>query len=85
MKRIFSIILALVMIAMTVPMTVSVSAETLANGIEYSIGEEEVTVTGYSGSATELVIPKNIEGYPVTAIAWMAFAGYLNLGIWWLN
>ena len=35
-------------------------------GLEYRIVNDEVVLTGYTGSATELVIPSTIEGYPVT-------------------
>lgn len=38
-------------------------------------GEDTVTITGYTGQVTELVIPETIEGKPVTAIASGAFTG----------
>ena len=43
-------------------------------GLEYSIENGKVTITGYTGSATEVVIPSTINGYPVTTIVYEAFA-----------
>lgn len=48
-------------------------ADTTADGLQYEISEGEVTITGYTGSATEFVIPEMIEGYPVTSIGDEAF------------
>ncbi|XFA99145.1 leucine-rich repeat protein [Candidatus Izemoplasma sp. B36] len=45
----------------------------LESGIMYELIGEEVTITGYSGSATDLIIPDTISGYPVTTIAENAF------------
>ena len=41
--------------------------------LEYSVLDEEVTITGYSGDKTELVIPSNLCGYPVVKIGNYAF------------
>ena len=48
-------------------------AGTTADGFEYSIDNGKVTITKYTGSATELVIPAEIEGYPVVVIGERAF------------
>ena len=40
----------------------------------YVIENGEITITGYSGTASELVIPAEIDGYPVTAIGESAFS-----------
>ncbi len=45
----------------------------------YTVGEDSVTVTGYSGADAELTIPDTIEGKPVTAIGNNAFSGKQNL------
>jgi len=42
-------------------------------GLEYEISGGEVTITNYIGNATELEIPAEIEGYPVTDIGNSAF------------
>ena len=39
----------------------------------YSIGNGVVTITGYTGNETDLVIPNKIEVYPVTTIDNSAF------------
>ena len=54
------------------PATTSDEA-TVPEGLEYEINGEEVTITDYTGSATELIIPDEIEGYPVTSIESYAF------------
>ncbi len=46
---------------------------TVPDGLEYEIADGEVTITDYTGSATELDIPSTIEGYSVTAIGENAF------------
>lgn len=40
---------------------------------DYTIADGSVTITDYTGSAEELVIPETIEGYPVTVIGARAF------------
>ncbi len=50
------------------------------DGLEYTVNDDQtVTITGYSGSATELQIPEKIEGCPVTKIGEGAFSGQANL------
>ncbi len=60
--------------------TVTVGDPTLAtepaipDGLTYSINDNNtVTITGYTGSKTQLTIPATIEGLPVTAIGALAF------------
>ena len=52
---------------------------TVPEGLEYEISGEEVTITGYTGTATELVVPETIEDYPVTVISNSAFADCTSL------
>ena len=42
-------------------------------GLTYTIADGEVTITGYTGTRTELVLPAQIEGNPVTEIKVRAF------------
>ena len=49
------------------------------NGFEYTVTGDEATITGYTGSARSLVIPSELGGKPVTAIADKAFEGYKNM------
>ena len=48
-------------------------ADIVPAGLIYTINNNEVTITGYEGTATELTIPEAIEGYPVTSIGYRAF------------
>ena len=47
--------------------------EAPATDFRYTITDSKVTITKYIGSATEVVIPAEIEGYPVTSIGGSAF------------
>lgn len=51
------------------------AAETVPEGLIYTVAGGKATVTGYTGSVTELVIPGTVEGCPVTAVAANAFSG----------
>ena len=70
-KRIFTLFLALVMVIVLLPVTTR--AEELDNGLQYKVYNTYVRITGYEGSATELVIPNEILGLPVTQIGSYAF------------
>ena len=48
-------------------------------GLAYSISNGKVTITRYTGSATTVIIPSTIEGYPVTSIGDHAFDFCHNL------
>ena len=48
-------------------------------GLQYSSSDNEVTITGYTGSAAEIAIPHTIESNPVTAIGTEAFKGSTRL------
>ena len=50
-----------------------------SNGFVYTVTGDEATITGYTGSAESLVIPSELGGKPVTAIADKAFEGYKNI------
>ena len=46
----------------------------------YSLDEDNnATITSYSGNANALVIPETIDGYPIIAIGYQAFAGRKEL------
>ena len=50
-----------------------------SNGFAYTVTGDEATITGYTGSAKNIVIPSELGGKPVTAIADKAFEGYKNM------
>ena len=53
-----------------------------SNGFAYTVTGDEATITGYTGSAKNLVIPSELGGKPVTAIADKAFYGYRTPNIY---
>lgn len=74
MKRIkvLSILLTAAMLLAVLP--VGVLAESDANDFAYVITADKVTITGYYGEGGDIVIPSEIEGYPVTSIDVDAFS-----------
>lgn len=48
-------------------------SSSVPTGLKYSIANKQVTITGYTGSATKLTIPGKIQSYPVTVIGECAF------------
>lgn len=78
--KLFAVLLALAITLGTVPFAATpASAATTSDGITYEIADNEVTITDYTGSATELEIPSTIEGYPVTEISHDAFRSCTTL------
>ncbi len=68
MKRFLSIVLSIVMVLAVVPaIEITASAAKLSD-LVYEIWDGEVTITHCNASAAEVVIPNEIEGYPVTSI-----------------
>ena len=76
-RRLLSIVLSLCMVLALMPQMVfaETSGET-ADGFSYTISDAgEVTITGYTGSATEITIPDTIDDKPVRIIGDLAFQG----------
>lgn len=78
-KRILACILAMVVILAIVPVSVSAGLLDISGsyeGMDYRINEEECTIEIVRcASKADVVIPSEIEGYPVTSIAAYAFSG----------
>ncbi len=53
-----------------------------SNGFAYTVTGDEATITGYTGSAKNIVIPSELGGKPVTTIADKAFYGYKTPNIY---
>lgn len=51
------------------------------DGFEYSISDGEITIVSYKGNYTDLVIPEEIVGLPVTTIHPMAFSLFTYDGV----
>ncbi|MCH5170211.1 MAG: leucine-rich repeat domain-containing protein [Oscillospiraceae bacterium] len=82
-NKILSFFLALLMFVSVIPMgAVTAFAETDGNFEYYVISEEEKTcaITHYDGSAYELTIPSQLNGYTVTRIGRGAFYFCTSLG-----
>lgn len=58
--------------------TINVSAETYGD-LSYRVSKGEVTITGKTSTSTDIVIPSEIDGYPVTSIASGAFSSSSTL------
>ena len=70
-RRIPAFILAVLM-TLTAIVVVPVGAETSGDW-QYTVSNNEATITRYTGTATDVVIPGEIDGYTVTGIAEWAF------------
>ncbi len=75
MKKLLSVFLVLVITISMIPVCVPVHAVgTTSDGFEYDIANGEAVITKYIGSAADIVIPSEIDGYPVTRIGFQAFS-----------
>ena len=70
-SKVLSVILVLAMAAVWLPAGVASAA--VSGDFEYTVSESEVTITSYTGSGGDVVIPGTIEGLPVTRIGSNAF------------
>ena len=79
-KRFLSLLLALLMIISTVPLSGMSAFAAESGDFEYTIlGDGTVEITGYNGTASDLVIPSEIDGYRVTSIGYAAFKDNTDL------
>ncbi len=83
-KRLMTWLLIAVVILGTMttiyPAAAEVQTKTTEDGMEYNVKEDKtVEITDYFGEETEVVIPTQIEGYPVTSIAMFAFTNCSDL------
>ncbi len=76
MRKTYTLIVMLAMMFVGVNNASAQTSYTDEQGVTYSIGDTYATVTGYTGSATDVVIPATIgEGeVPVTHVGASAFA-----------
>ncbi len=78
-KRILSLLTLVCLLIGVIPLGVSASAASISD-LTYTITDGEVTITNCLESASgELIIPAEIEGYPVTTIGFEAFKGCADL------
>ena len=75
-RRIFAVLLTLAMLLSAVPLTGLTAFAATSGDFEYEVlSETDKTceITGYTGSAADLVIPSELDGYTVTSIGDWAF------------
>lgn len=78
-KIITSFIVLMLLVCLAIP-GMTTFAKTTDNGLVYSVvNGNSVKITGYIGEETEIVIPSEIDGYPVTSIGGSAFCDYYEL------
>lgn len=76
-KRIFSVLLALAMVLTALPLTALPALAVTSEDFEYAVlseADKTCEITDYTGSATELAIPSELDGYTVTSIDGYAFS-----------
>ncbi|MBQ2927067.1 MAG: leucine-rich repeat protein [Oscillospiraceae bacterium] len=67
-RKLWTLLLALILAVCVVPMTASATSDFEYRIDTYSYEEPACIITGYTGTAAEVVIPAEIEGYPVKEI-----------------
>ena len=77
--RLLSALLSVAMLFTFLPTAAFAATPTPESNFEYSIFDDKdngksVTINGYTGTATDVIIPDTIEGYPVTVIFSNAFS-----------
>lgn len=78
MKQIFKNLIG-VMAICVVMLLGTATAKADVEGYDYEVENGEVCITGYYGEETAVVIPSEIEGYPVTSIGEYAFYACLDI------
>ncbi len=81
-KRLLSVLLALAMVLTALPLTALSAVAATSGNFKYEVlSETDKTcqITDYTGSATELEIPSELDGYTVTNIGFEAFFGCKSL------
>ena len=81
-RKILSVLLAVIMVLSIVPMAGVTSFAETSGDYEYKVlSETDKTceITDYTGSATELAILSELNGYTVTSIGWYAFSDCTSL------
>jgi len=75
MKKKLLLSLAVICFCMLIFGALGVSAATYGD-LTYTVSDGEVTITDCNESATEIVIPDEIDGKPVKSIGYRAFSDY---------
>ena len=71
--RLLSALLSVAMLFTFLPTAAFAATPNPESDFTYTISDNSVTITGYKGTAPDVIIPIKIEGYPVTKIGENAF------------
>ena len=74
------LILGVIMLLALLPSSFSIAAKT-QEGFEYIIEDDKAVIIGYTDAATQVVIPSQIDGYPVVAVGNSDYAPFTGSGI----
>ncbi|MBQ3527460.1 MAG: leucine-rich repeat domain-containing protein, partial [Clostridia bacterium] len=78
--KLLALLLAAVILARLIPFgAINIFAGTTDDGWKYTLSGTTLSITGYTGSETELVVPETIGLYTVTRIGDSAFSGNKNI------
>lgn len=69
----------LLILLLTLCLTASSSFAQTEEDFSYSVSNGEAVITAYTGSASDLILPGTLGGYPVTAIRFCAFRNCTTL------
>lgn len=81
-KRLLSVLLAAAMALVALPLTALPAVAATSGDFEYAVlseADKTCAITDYTGSATALTIPSELDGYTVTGIGGDAFNGCASL------
>lgn len=78
-KGVLGIILSMIMLLTALPMVASAETEETYGDLKYVAYDDYVEITGYNGEPTEIEIPSEIDGLPVTSIGNYAFSDCRSL------
>lgn len=71
MKKIVGLMLVVALLVL--PISMNKAYADMPSEFTYTVNNSMATITGYTGSSKDIIIPEEIEGYPVTGIGNEAF------------
>ena len=81
MKKLLSLLASAAITFSAAPLSEAAAEDVGGFVLSYTIEDKQATVTGCAGSDAILIIPAELEGCPVTAVADDAFSGNNDIGV----
>lgn len=81
MKKLLSLLASAAITFSAAPLSEAAAEDVGGFVLSYTIEDKQATVTGCAGSDAILIIPAELEGCPVTAVADDAFSGNKDIGV----